>query len=175
MAEFVLEGSEELQEMAHSLLSTGRRGRAIFRKGLRAGAKVVADHLRAIYPRRTGKAVASIKVRALKRKRGRIGFMVVLFAQTPEGQPYTMFLEGGVKVQPRGVRVRKASKKITVGGRGVRVTDEERSVSYHALKWRIEPQHYQRRAFKESAAEAERTILATCVRELEKQAAVTAK
>src|ERR1019366_1259368 len=147
MASLVMTGAVELQQMTRDLMSEGKLGKKIFRKGIRAGAKVIAARVKATFPVKTGVAAASTKVKALKRSRGKIGVRVSLFAATPKGLPYPFFLEGGVKNQPAGGRVRKKIRSIAIRGVRRKVTDEAASTAYHALAWRIEPQHNVQKAF----------------------------
>ena len=171
MAAVVITGAVELQRMTRDLMSEGKLGRKIFRKGVRAGAKVIAARVKATFPRLTGKAAQSAKVKAIKRSRGKIGVRVSVYADRPGGKgnaPYPMFLEIGVKRQPKGGRVRKAVRTVTVNGRSRKVTDDAGSKAYNALSWRIEPQHNVQKAFDSSAGQASAKIMETCVAELEK-------
>ena len=169
MASLVVTGDAELQKMTQDLMSDGKLGKKIFRKGLRAGAKIIAKRTKSTFPRATGAAAKSVKVKAMKRRKGRIGIRIGLYAANPKtGFPYPMGIEGGVKTQPPGVRIRKKTKRVTLKGRGLRVTDEAASTAYHALTWRIEPQHVVSKAFEDSAAQASTAVMQTCVDELEK-------
>lgn len=168
MAALIITGAVELQQMTQDLMSEGKVGKKVFRKGLRAGTKVIAKRVKETFPQHTGEAAKSVKVKALKRKKGRIGFRVSLFAASKAGFPYPLGLEGGVKVQPAGSRIRKKVKRVTRNGRGLRMTDEAASTAYHSLTWRIEPQHNMQKEFDDAASQASNEIMTTCVDELEK-------
>ena len=172
MAAVVITGAVELQQMTRDLMSEGKIGKKIFRKGVRAGAKVIAARLKASIPvGPTGKAARSPKVKAIKRSRGKIGVRISAYADKPGKKgnaPYLMFLVTGVKNQPRSGRVRKKTKRITVNGKGKTVTDEANSKAHNALSWRIRPQSFAKDAFDSSAGQASAKIMETCVAELEK-------
>lgn len=165
---FQITGTEELQKTLESLMGEGTQGKKIVRKMLRAGAKVVADRVKGSFPRKTGTAAGSVKVRAMKRSKGRVGVRVALFAESKQGFPYPMALEGGAKQQPPGVRVRKKVRTITVNGRSRRVTDEQASKAYQNLTWHVEPQHNVKNAFEASEGAAQSAMMATYQAELEK-------
>ncbi len=171
MASLVVQGEFELQRLIKDMMSTGKKGQSAVRKGLRAAAKVVAAQVKASYPKKTGAAVKSVKVRAMKRKKGRIGVRVALFAESRTGKggfPYPMALESGAKKQPASGRVRKAVKKVSVNGRSLRVTDEANSKAYHALTWHIRPRHDVQKAFDAAEARAQEAAFETITAELKK-------
>lgn len=56
---------------------TGPKQKKATRKGLRAGAKLIADRARELVPQPTGKLRRTIKVRAARRSRSSIGVNVV--------------------------------------------------------------------------------------------------
>ncbi len=169
MPGMVITGTTELQQMSRDLMADGKLGKKIFRKGIRAGANVIKKKVKETYPKKSGAAVRSAKVKALKRKKGRIGVRVSVYAEnTKTGYPYTVALEGGAKIQPKKGRVRKKTKLVTVNGRSRRVTDEASSTAYNALAWRIKPRHDVKKAFDSSVRAAESKILGTWVSELEK-------
>ncbi len=147
MASLVLQGDVALQKMTEELMSGGKRGKAIFRKGVRAGAKIIAKTVK------SGKAAASVKVRAIRRSRARVGVRVSLFAASPAGFPYPMGLERGTKQQKKGGRIRK----------------ERNAEKYNALTWHVSPQHNVENAFAESGDQAMKAVETTWARELEKQ------
>lgn len=70
----VIKGAKELSAKLKRL--SGSEGKKLLRKGLREGTKVIAAEARAIAPQASGELKRSIKTRALKRKKGRIGFRV---------------------------------------------------------------------------------------------------
>src|SRR5947209_824243 len=79
----------------------GAEAKAVLRKGCRAGAKVMAAAIKKSLPRRSGRAQKSVKVRAMKRSRKRVGMRVVVDAKTDPGKegqpgiPYSQFGEYG--------------------------------------------------------------------------------
>lgn len=163
MASLVMTGAAELQQMTRDLTSEGKHGKKVFRKGLRAGAKVVAQDVNATFPEKSGKARRSVKVRGMKRKKGRIGVRVALFAQADKGRwkeaPYPYFQEKGTKKHnAAGKRVRKVYRS------GERVD----STAYDAQADHVAPGHYVEKSLARTGAAAEQTILQTCVDELEK-------
>lgn len=160
---FAIQGTEQLEKLARDLLSGGSKGKAIFRKGLRAGVKIVAARVKATFPRKSGAAAASVRVRAIKRTRGRLGMRVSLFAEN-KGFPYPMGLEGGTKNQPPGRRVRKVRSR---GADGKVRTNEEESHAYNALTWHVQPQHNIRKAFEAVESQAQQAILDTWLALLE--------
>jgi len=160
-------GDEQLQQVFRSL--KGKEGKAAARKGLRAAAKIVQKALKQQLPKVSGALRKSVRVRAMKRSRKGVGVMVQVYA-TRKDKPYSLFLEVGVKQQPKGVRVRKKQKRITVNGLKKRVTDEERSTAYNALAWRVKPRHYSRDAMKEWQALALEACLQAVRAELERLA-----
>lgn len=168
MSSLAIKGGLELQQKSQDLLSTGKEGKKIFRKGLRAAMKVIAKAVKDSFPRKTGTAAMSTKVKSLKRKKGRIGLRVSLFARSEKGYPYPMGLEGGVKTQPKGGRVRKVMSRVTVNGVSQRRTDEVASKAYHALAWKIKPQHNVAKAFDKSSSQAEQAMQTTFAAELDK-------
>jgi hypothetical protein len=163
MASIVMTGDVELQRMTRDLMSQGKHGKKIFRKGLRAGAKIVAKDTKATFPRKSGRAAASVKVKAMKRSRTRVGFRVSVFATANSGRwkeaPYPMFLERGTKKHVRGKRVRKSY------GKGGVVKD---STKYDAAPTHVAAQHNVEKSLARSGPQAQQTILKTCAAELEK-------
>jgi hypothetical protein len=170
MASLVMTGDLALQQMTQDLMGMGKLGKKIFRKGLRAGAQVIARKVKQTFPRKTGKAAKSAKVKAIKRSRKKIGVRVALYAASTSGKggfPYPMGLEAGTKNQPKG-RVRKARKRISKNGKTTLVTDEENSQAYHRLSWHVRPMRNVQKAFAAAQAAAEAAILKTWRDELEK-------
>ncbi len=170
MAGITIQGDMELKALIGDLMSEGKKGQGAIRKGMRAAAKIIAARIKETYPKLTGMAAKSVKVRALKRKKGRIGVRVTLFAESTKGFPYPMALEVGAKYQPSGGRVRKAVKQVTVNGRGRRVTDESASKAYHALSWRIPPGHQVEKAFESVEGKAQDALMTGIVEALAKAA-----
>ena len=172
MASIVITGDLEMQTQVRELQSQGKVGKGIFRKGLRAGAKVIAKRVKATYPKKTGAAARSVKVKAMRRKRGRVGVRVALYAESTTGKkgyPYPMGLEGGVKQQKTMVnyghhKLQDRVRKVFRRGRLVS------TVAYDRLGWHVEPGHHVQKAFDASAAQAQQTMMKTWVDELEKRA-----
>jgi hypothetical protein len=134
-------------------MSEGTEGRKIFNRAARNACKVTAAQVKSTFPRKTGKAVSSVKVRALKRKRGRIGARVSLFAQTAKGFPYPLAIEHGAKVQPRSGRVRNSGKT---------------KAAYASLTWRIEPRLIVQHAFDDTVSTAQGVMIRSIVEDWEK-------
>lgn len=87
-----------------AMLSKFRQGESnrIIRKGLRAGAKIVQTATKNDAPVRSGATKKSFKVRAMKRKRGRLGIMVQSGKGFFKGDTfYVGFLVFGHRVGPR--------------------------------------------------------------------------
>lgn len=168
MSMLVLSGDQQLQQTADSLLSDGKTGQKIFRKGLRAAMKVIAKEIKDTFPRKSGAAAMSAKVKAMKRKKGRIGVRVSVFALGKNRFPYPMGIEGGIKFQKPGTRVRKAIRTVTAGGVSQRRTDEAASGAYHKLAWRVKPTGAIAKAFARKQDAAQMAMLATCRAELDK-------
>lgn len=167
----VMTGDLALQQMAGDLLSSGKLGKKIFRAGVRVGAKVIAQRIKQTFPRKTGAAIKSVKVKAIKRNKDKIGVRISMYAESTSGKggyPYPMGLEGGTKNQLPGARVKKAVKRVTVKGRSRQVTDDANSKAYNALAWHVQPQHNFADAFESSVGEAQQTVLDTFVAEMEK-------
>lgn len=80
----------------------------ITRQALRSGAKVVQKQAQADAPRKTGLLARSIKVRAAKRSRGRIGILVQTATGFFKGKSfYSGFIEFGRKTGSRKSAVRR--------------------------------------------------------------------
>lgn len=95
-------GDKKLQRKLKGL--TPALQKKALRKALRAGAKIVAATARQMAPKRTGAVKRSIKVKAMKRSRGRLGVQVV----TGEGwfigpEFYAAFVELGHHIGRRGL------------------------------------------------------------------------
>ncbi len=155
MPAFVLSGGLELQKRMKELMSEGKSGAAAIRKGLRAGSKVVAQRVKADFPKLTGAAAKSVKVRAMKRKKGRIGVRVALYAASKKGAPYPYFLEGGVKYQKKGGRIRKTKNS---------------TAEYDALSWKIRPQQNVKKSFEAVSQQALAAVIEGIDKELQRQA-----
>jgi HK97 gp10 family phage protein len=70
---------------------------AAIRKGTRTGCKMLADKVRSMTPQRTGTLSQSVKVRALKRKKGVIGHQVVVAVKRDRAYVnYSGFVEFGL-------------------------------------------------------------------------------
>ena len=69
-----LSGAKELDRKLQRLPAKAEK--KVWRQGLRAGAKVVQSAVKARSPRRSGRMASSVKVRAMKRSRNRIGILV---------------------------------------------------------------------------------------------------
>lgn len=92
----ILTGSDDLRRKLAGLKD--KDVKAAVRKGTRAGAKLMAAETRKAAPSKSGLLRKSIKVRALKRSRKRIGHMVAV--KLPDGAvkvPYAGFVEFGTK------------------------------------------------------------------------------
>lgn len=108
----------------------------ITRKALRAGAKIIQKAAKANAPKLTGLTKKSIKVRAAKKKRGRVAILVQIGAGDYQGQTfYASFLEYGVK----------------------RKTENPDSES-EGGNYRIQPMGFIRRAYDEKADAAAQAI-----------------
>ena len=85
--------------------------KAALRKGTRAGAKVRARSIKSDLQGhdKTGKTSASVKVRAMKRSRKRIGAMVIVQARDVNGLPYPSFVELGDKSIQAQHTIKKAA------------------------------------------------------------------
>lgn len=108
MSAMVVTGELQLQELMLSLKSEGKVGGKIIRKAIRAGAKIVAKRVKAGLPSRSGGTVRSVKVRAMKRKKGRIGVRIAIESRTKDKTELSigMLLERGVKQQRSMVNYR---------------------------------------------------------------------
>lgn len=153
MSAIRITGDQELQATIASLKSEGKAGASALRKGLRAGAKVVADQLKIDTPKLTGRAAQSVKVRALKRKRGRVGVTVTLTAQTAAGFPYPIAVESGAKQHPPNATSKE--KKQRHGNA--------------AIGWHVRPRGFGKKAVSEVGDEALQVTNETILAELEKQ------
>jgi HK97 gp10 family phage protein len=106
---FKISGDKELQRALNAL--PGKVQKKIMRGALREAAKVVAAEARARVPVETGTLRDSIKVRALKGKRGSVGASV----ESGEGQFkdesfYGAFIEFGTRNAPAKPFLRPAAK-----------------------------------------------------------------
>ncbi len=118
----ILTGADELRRKLQGLAN--KDAKAALRKGCRAGAKVVAAEARKTAPNKTGLLRSSIKVRALKRSRKRLGYTVVV--KLPEGAvqiPYGGFVEFGTK-HSRAVAFAKEAARESSDEAFRRVTEE---------------------------------------------------
>jgi HK97 gp10 family phage protein len=88
-------GTAELVRKLQTL--RGKDGKAVMRKGCRAGAKVMAAAIRDALPSKSGAARRSVKVRSIKRSRKKVGVKVVVDARNAQGTPYSQFGEYGTK------------------------------------------------------------------------------
>jgi len=95
-----LEGADQLRK---KLLDLDKKvARKISSQALRAGAKIVLERARQLVPVKSGTLKRSLKVRAGKRKGGRISFVVQTKAGDYRGETfYGSFLEFGHKVGKR--------------------------------------------------------------------------
>ncbi len=95
--------------------------RPAVKKGTRAGQKIIARATKRLAPRRTGRLVSSIKVKAMKRRRGRVGAVVVTGKGFFQGDTfYGAFLEfGWFAGKRRGGRKSRQSSHIELGHRKV--------------------------------------------------------
>ena len=97
-----IEGAKEIEKALKQL--TKAQGRAAIRKGCRAGAKITQRAAKQIAPRKTGLLAKSIKVRAIKRSRTKVGVMVTTGSSSNlfTGKTfYGAFQEWGWKVGKR--------------------------------------------------------------------------
>lgn len=128
-----LEGAKELYRKLRDL--PAKFARKILSKALRAGAKVVQAAAKKLAPKLSGLLRRSIKVRATKRKKGRVGFVVGTSAGDYKGKSfYGAFLEWGHRLGSRklGSKRRKVKPKPYAGpalkqtaNEAVRVIGEE--------------------------------------------------
>ncbi len=144
-----ISGTEELTALLKAF-PTKIANKAV-RKGTRAGVKVIARTAKRFAPRRTGRLVRSIKVRAMKRRRGRIGAVVITGEGTFKGDTfYGGFLEfGWFAGKRKGGRKSRQSSHITLGHR------------------KVEGVHYMERAAKAKARTAGRVASAVIKAELD--------
>ena len=132
-----LQGADELIRKLARL--SGKDGKAAVRKGCRAGAKIVQAEVKRRVPRLSGKMARSLKVRSLKRKKGREGVRVAVDARNAKGEPYGFFVEYGTKVHVGGRIRRKLAGR---GGRPLTEAELKRNAAYQSLDWRIRPRHF---------------------------------
>ncbi len=161
----VITGDLELQETIQSLKSEGKVGKKALRKGLRAGAKIVAVRVKATFPRKSGTAALSTKVKAMKRKKGRTGVRVTLFARTAKGFPYPVAQEFGAKPKVAGIKGFMGSKE------GVGRTSKAGQRIMAGVGYRIQPGHYVEKATEATAAQALNAVLSMIQQTLESEAA----
>lgn len=95
-----IEGAKQIERRLKTL--PAKVAGKITRQALRAGAKVIQAQAVSDAPRQTGLLARSIKVRAAKRKRGRIGILVQTAGGFFKGRTYYgAFQEFGWRVGPR--------------------------------------------------------------------------
>ncbi len=96
----ILTGASELQRKLRDQLP--KHAKAAMRRGCRAAAKMIAAAEKAIIPEVTGQTGQSVKVRAIKRSRVRLGVRVEVQARDPQGRPYAAGPELGThRIQPK--------------------------------------------------------------------------
>jgi len=96
-----------------------KEAKPAIRAGTRAGQKIIARATKRMAPRRTGRLVSAIKVKAMKRRRGRIGTVTVLGEGFLKGDTfYGAFQEFGWYAGKRkGGRKSRQSSHETLGHR----------------------------------------------------------
>jgi len=114
MANIEIQGTRELAAVLRSIPENEAR-RAI-RRGTRAGQKIIARAAARLAPKRTGALALSIRVRAMKRRRSRVGTVVVTGKSLFEGETYYGgFQEFGWKTGRRRVASRTTSRRTIQG------------------------------------------------------------
>ena len=136
-----LEGGKALERKLKTLPTRVRN--KVVRTALRDGAKIVQAETKSLAPVQTGLLKKSLKVRAMKRKKGRIGINVQMGAGDYKGETfYGAFVEYGHKLGKRTNGIKRAQKK------GAAVGDSRPMVP---------GQHFMERAFDNKSAVAART------------------
>lgn len=103
-----LQGGKELERKLKTLPTRIRN--KVVRTALRSGAKLVQAETKQLAPVATGLLRKSLKVRAMKRKKGRIGINVQMGAGDYKGETfYGAFVEYGHKVGKRPGKLDKAA------------------------------------------------------------------
>lgn len=137
-----LEGGKALERKLKTLPTRVRN--KVVRTALREGAKIVQHATKELAPVRTGLLKKSIKVRAAKRKRGRIAINVQMGAGDYKGETfYGAFIEYGHRLGKRTNGIKRAQKK-------KQAINDPRPF--------IEGQHFMETAFNNTSATAARTI-----------------
>lgn len=112
MSTIVLQGAKALDRKLKQLPAKAEA--KVWRQGLRAGAKVIQAQAVADAPKKSGFLAKNIKVRAMKRKKGRIGVLVQTSKGLYRGDDfYAAFQELGFHI---GARKLGAARRY-VGGR----------------------------------------------------------
>ena len=109
MADILLTGDKALDRNLEQLKASAAR--RIFGKAARAALQPIKNDAKRRAPRRTGRLATSIRVRALKRSRSRIGAKVTTGTAGSDFQGktfYAAFLEYGYKIGKRSTGVRHA-------------------------------------------------------------------
>jgi HK97 gp10 family phage protein len=143
MPVIVLQGAKALERKLKQLPAKAEAN--VWRQGLRAGAKIIQSQAVADAPKKSGFLAKNIKVRAMKRKKGRIGILV----QTSKGfyrgdDFYAAFQELGFHI---GARRLVAARRFIAG------------------------RHYMDHAFKSKSQQAADVTLATMKAGIEREAA----
>lgn len=101
-----LEGGKELERELKEV--EPKVAKKVVTKALRAGAKVILKAAKSAAPKRTGLLQRSLTVRAAKRKKGRVAFVVQTKGGDFKGKSfYAAFLEYGHKAGSRKLANRK--------------------------------------------------------------------
>lgn len=110
-ATITLKGGLKLERTLRELPK--RVANKVVSKSLRAGAKVTQQATKAAAPVRTGLLKSSIKVRATKRKKGRIGIAVQIKGGDYKGKAfYGSFIEYGYRKGKRGRGLKRAQAQL---------------------------------------------------------------
>lgn len=91
----VLGGGPEILRRLNAIDAAAER--KIVRQSLRNGARIVAKRAKELAPKRSGRLAKLIRVRAMRRKRGRIGYSVLLTSRDMGEDFYGGFVELGTK------------------------------------------------------------------------------
>ncbi len=102
----IITGSKEMIQQLQQI--DKKMANKISRDACRGAAKVIASAWKKDAPRKSGLTSRSVKVRAMKRKAGRVGVMAQIGAGDFKGETfYSSFVELGFKRGKRGSKNRK--------------------------------------------------------------------